>query len=54
MQKEDFSFEEQDSVFIYNYPVKFFIKNEKEMTIELQIKDFYKKDYRNPNTSFDS
>jgi hypothetical protein len=24
------------------------------MTIELQIKDSYRKDYRNPNTSFDT
>ena len=52
--KEDFSFEESNSIFYYNYPIQLFFKNETELNIELQLKENFKKDYRNPNTSFES
>ena len=31
--KENFSFEEVNSVFFYNYPIQLFIKNETEIVI---------------------
>ena len=54
VHKEDFSFEENNSIFYYNYPIQLFMKKEPEVLIELQVKESYKKDYRNPNTSFDT